>query len=222
MAGRSPLAIDDSGQQDSANTALYQVTTTPNAVAGSSGALQAPAEVDFTWSDGHLAVTKKLKFDSSYIATFEIEVRFDGQPVQFSAEWLGGFGDNTAYQPAVHTQVFYSLESKLQLLSYKNLGQPKEPERKQTQSGPPRLYRRRRFVFRGRVFAAARNDWSARGPAKRAWRRDDADGLDALARCGDVRGQNREGLRPRNGGELRARRTARICGFSWGQRTSMN
>jgi YidC/Oxa1 family membrane protein insertase len=130
------LAVDDSGQQDSANSALYRVTTTPNAVAGSSGALQAPAEVDFTWSDGHLAVTKKLKFDSSYIATFDIEVRFDGQPVQFSAEWLGGFGDNTAYQPAVHTQVFYSLESKLQLLSYKNLGQPKEPERKKTQSGP--------------------------------------------------------------------------------------
>ena len=132
-----PLSVvmEDASQQDTANTALYKVTTAGSGT-DSSGVLTAPTEVDFTWSNGHLAVTKKLKFDSSYIASFEVDAKLDGQSVPFGVAWLGGFGDNTVYQPAAHTQVFYSLEGKLKLLSYKNLGQPKQPDQKQTQAGP--------------------------------------------------------------------------------------
>ncbi len=63
--GGWPLSVvmDDPQLESRANAALYEVSG-----ASTSGALQAPAEVDFTWSDGHLSVTKKIKFDSSYIA----------------------------------------------------------------------------------------------------------------------------------------------------------
>ncbi|HXN64605.1 MAG TPA: membrane protein insertase YidC [Candidatus Acidoferrales bacterium] len=132
-----PLSVmmEDASQQDTANTALYQVTT-GGSEGNSSGVLTAPVEVDFNWSNGHLAVTKKLKFDSSYIASFSIDTKLDGQSVPFGVGWLGGFGDNTVYQPTAHTQVFYSLEGKLKLLTYKNLGQPKQPDQRQTQAGP--------------------------------------------------------------------------------------
>jgi YidC/Oxa1 family membrane protein insertase len=121
--GGWPLSVlmEDKKLESLANSALYDVSTSP---ASSSAPLQAPAEVDFTWSDGHLAVTKKLKFDASYIATVEVKVEVDGHTVPASIAWLGGFGDASAYKAAAQTQVFYNLNSKLVLLAPAKLGQP--------------------------------------------------------------------------------------------------
>jgi YidC/Oxa1 family membrane protein insertase len=133
------LVLDDSQQEAAANAGLYEVTLGGGAATKQNAAaitLQTPAEVDFSWSDGHLAVTKKLKFDASYIAELETAVTRDGAPIPFSVAWRGGFGDETAYHASLSTYVFYSQEGKFERMSYKNLGQPKEPDAKKTQPGP--------------------------------------------------------------------------------------
>lgn len=116
------IAMEDKKIEAAANSALYVVSTTP--ASGSSLApLQAPVEVDFKWSDGHIAVTKKLKFDASYITTVELNVQVDGRTFPASLAWRGGFGDASAYHASAQTQVFYNLNSKLELLSASKLGQ---------------------------------------------------------------------------------------------------
>ncbi len=76
------------------------------------------------WSDGHLEVTKKLKFDPSYIVEVNTSVTLDGMPLRNSIIWSGGFGDITAYRAAAQTQVFNSSGGKLNTLAAKNLGKP--------------------------------------------------------------------------------------------------
>ncbi len=94
--GGWPLSVvlDDPQLESRANAALYEVKVTPR----HSGALQAPAEVDFTWSDGHLSVTKKIKFDSTYIAEIHLSVELDGRPMPAALAWRGGFGDPGAFR----------------------------------------------------------------------------------------------------------------------------
>ena len=84
--------------------------------------LHAPAEITFAWSDGHLEVTKHLKFNESYIVDVQTSVSLDGKPLRSSLAWPGGFGDATAYRAALQTQVFTSAAGKLNTLAAKNLG----------------------------------------------------------------------------------------------------
>ena len=129
------LVMDDAQLESQANSGLYDIST-PNGKPDSSGVIHAPAEVDLTWSDGNLAVTKKLHFDSSYIATLDVSATVNGRQIPYGISWRGGFGDAAAYQPAAHTLVFFSHDSKLETLAYKNLGQPKQPDQKKTVGGP--------------------------------------------------------------------------------------
>ena len=92
--------------------------------------------MEFSWSDGHLEVTKKLKFDSTYIAELTAEVKLDGHDIPFSIAWRGGFGDATAYHASLSTYVFYSQAGKVEQLNYKNVGQPKQPDAPKLQPGP--------------------------------------------------------------------------------------
>lgn len=133
--GAWPLAIvmDDPKLESAANAALYEVTITGDQ---STGKLMAPGEVDFIWSDGHLSVTKKLKFDASYIATIQVAAQVDGQPVPAAVSWRGGFGDATADHAALTTAVFYSLSGKLNLLAAGKLGQPNQTDARAVQPGP--------------------------------------------------------------------------------------
>ncbi len=126
------LQMGDTQLETAANKGLY-VVSTPAGTAVGSGAgesnaatlhLAAPAEVDFHWSDGQLDVTKKLKFDSSYIARVEISVRRDGQPVPTRIAWRGGFGDVTAYRAAIQTVAFSGRAGSITQLATKNLGSP--------------------------------------------------------------------------------------------------
>jgi YidC/Oxa1 family membrane protein insertase len=133
--GGWPLSVvmDDPQLESRANSALYEVSG-----ASTSGALQAPAEVDFTWSDGHLSVTKKIKFDSSYIADIHLSVQLDGRPIPAALAWRGGFGDPGAFRGrgSTPTQAFYNLSDKLNLISAAKLGQPDNSAQKNVQSGP--------------------------------------------------------------------------------------
>jgi YidC/Oxa1 family membrane protein insertase len=118
MTGGWPfsLVLDDAQLQKMANTGLYKVST-------DSLLLNAPAELSFTWSDGHLEVVKKFRFDHTYVVDVETTAKLNGAPVLAGLAWRGGFGDDTVKNPAPITriQTFYSENGKLTTVGYKKL-----------------------------------------------------------------------------------------------------
>jgi YidC/Oxa1 family membrane protein insertase len=113
------LVFDDPQLEKAANTALYKIT-------GDSLSLAAPAELTFTWSDGHLEVTKKFHFDHSYVVGVETTSTYNGARVVAGLAWRGGFGDVTVTDPAPSTtlQTFYSENGKLSSFLEKKLDTP--------------------------------------------------------------------------------------------------
>src|SRR5258708_4796510 len=117
------LALDDPQQEANANSALFEITSAGK-VPEAGAVLHAPAEVTLAWSDGHLEVTKQLKFNPTYIVDVKTTATLDGMPLRASLVWSGGFGDITAYRAAAQTQIFTSAAGKLNTLAAKNLGKP--------------------------------------------------------------------------------------------------
>jgi YidC/Oxa1 family membrane protein insertase len=113
------IALNDEQQEAAANAALYQVST-------SSDTLHAPADAEFTWSDGHLEVTKRFHFDHTYVVRVETIAKFNGAPIVAGLGWLGGFGDLTVSNPApIDTvSVFYNENGKLTNIMAKKLDGP--------------------------------------------------------------------------------------------------
>jgi YidC/Oxa1 family membrane protein insertase len=99
------VILDDEQLQNAANGGLYQAST-------SASTLSAPADLEFTWSDGHLEVTKRFHFDHSYVVRAETSVKLNGSPIKAGLAWLGGFGDLTVANPAPIETVttYYSTE----------------------------------------------------------------------------------------------------------------
>ena len=99
------VILDDEQLQNAANDGLYQVSSSANT-------LSAPADLEFTWSDGHLEVTKHLHFDHSYVVRAETSAKLNGSPIKAGLAWLGGFGDLTVQNPAPIETVstYYSTE----------------------------------------------------------------------------------------------------------------
>jgi YidC/Oxa1 family membrane protein insertase len=125
QAGRWPfsLVLDDPQQESTVNNALFEITS-PGITPAPGTVLHSPAEITLAWSDGHLEVTKHLKFNESYIVEVQTSASLDGNPLQSSLAWTGGFGDATAYRAALQTQVFTNAAGKLNTLAAKNLGKP--------------------------------------------------------------------------------------------------
>src|SRR5467141_1292319 len=113
------LVLDDEQLQNAANAGLYQISS-------DSTNLRAPADVDLTWSDGHLEVTKHFHFDHTYVVRVETSVKFNGNPIKAGLAWLGGFGDLTVTNPApVETvMTYYSEGGKLTNYANKKLEGP--------------------------------------------------------------------------------------------------
>jgi YidC/Oxa1 family membrane protein insertase len=117
------LALDDPQQEAAANSALFEITA--NGATPAAGAVfSAPTEINLVWSDGHLEVTKRVKFDSTYVVSVQTSVKLDGSPLRASLAWGGGFGDATAFRAAAQTAVFTNVGGKLNTLAAKNLGKP--------------------------------------------------------------------------------------------------
>jgi YidC/Oxa1 family membrane protein insertase len=118
QTGGWPFAVvlDDEQLQSAANAGLYQISS-------DSTTLHAPAEVDFTWSDGHLEVTKHFRFDHTYVVRVETSAKLNGSPIPVGTGWLGGFGDLTVTNPApVETvQTYYSEGGKISTFPHKKL-----------------------------------------------------------------------------------------------------
>jgi len=118
QTGGWPFAVvlDDEQLGKAANDALYKISSDGTA-------LRAPADAEFVWSDGHLEVTKRFKFDHTYVVRVETSVKQDGKPITAGIGWLGGFGDWTVTNPApVETvNVYYSEGGKITSLQHKKL-----------------------------------------------------------------------------------------------------
>jgi YidC/Oxa1 family membrane protein insertase len=110
------LILDDEQLQNAANGGLYQVST-------SAGTLNAPADAEFTWSDGHLEVTKHFHFDHSYVVRVDTSAKLNGSPIKAGLAWLGGFGDLTVANPAPIETVttYYSEGGKITNYPHKKL-----------------------------------------------------------------------------------------------------
>ena len=114
------LALGDAQQEAAVNSGLYE--TVP-----AQGVVHAPATVEFNWSDGHLAVNKRLKFGTAYIVSLETSVTLDGKPVPHAVAWRGGFGDVTAFAAADQVHVVYSRGGSLNDIPAKKAGDSANP-----------------------------------------------------------------------------------------------
>jgi YidC/Oxa1 family membrane protein insertase len=114
------VALSDNTLDYNANNGLYRATSKGSPVAAT---LDAPAELEFTWSDGHLEVTKRFKFDDSYVVQTQVSAKLDGKPITAGLSWLGGFGDTTVQNPIpVETvSTFYDEGGKLNGFVHKKL-----------------------------------------------------------------------------------------------------
>src|ERR1700674_3855883 len=110
------VVLDDEQLQNAANSGLYQLSSPETA-------LQAPADAQFAWSDGHLEVTKHFRFDHTYVVRVETSVKLNGKPLTAGLGWLGGFGDLTVTNPAPVETVttYYSENGKISNFPYKKL-----------------------------------------------------------------------------------------------------
>jgi len=115
------LLLVDPKLQSEANNALFQMKPGP-------ATLKAPAIVDFTWSDGHLTVTKQIRFGTGYVADLRTSVTLNGQPVTYAVAWRGGFGDQTVYNAPDQVEVFYSTDGSVNTRGWKKLGTSDHPE----------------------------------------------------------------------------------------------
>jgi YidC/Oxa1 family membrane protein insertase len=113
------VVLDDEQLQNTANAALYQIDSATTNVAS-------PTDADFSWSDGHLEVTKHFHFDHSYVAHVTVAAKLDGKPITAGIAWLGGFGDLTVTNPAPWetVQTYYSENGKITTFLHKKLDGP--------------------------------------------------------------------------------------------------
>jgi len=152
------VVLTDPALQASANSGLYEIEThvvattvdaralkseaklkpvgpAPSAAA-SDAVAAAPTEVDMHWSDGHLDVTKKIRFDLNYEVAVDVAAALDGKPLPVAIAWRGGFGDKAVYKAATLVTVYYSASGKLNLLQYKKLGVSGNQSQPAIQYGP--------------------------------------------------------------------------------------
>jgi YidC/Oxa1 family membrane protein insertase len=115
------LVIDDPQLEKAANSGLYKFS-------GDSTELSSPADLSFTWSDGHLEVTKKFHLDHSYVLNVETSVTYNGTRLHAGLAWRGGFGDLTVTNPIPVETVttFYSENGKLSTFAHKKLDGPEK------------------------------------------------------------------------------------------------
>jgi YidC/Oxa1 family membrane protein insertase len=124
--GGWPLALifDDPQLQAAANDGLYVVKQAP----AEGGAKFGGSDPEFSWSDGHLEITKRFHFDNSYVVHVETITKLDGAPKVAGIAWLGGFGDLTVQNPSPidSTSVFYDQGGKLTNIAAKKLDGPEK------------------------------------------------------------------------------------------------
>jgi YidC/Oxa1 family membrane protein insertase len=131
------VILDNADLEKAANNGLYQSrvarvrvvissapgTVTPDPASVTQTGINGPANVEFSWSDGHLEIIKRYRFEDSYVVHVDITAKLDGKPIQAGLAWLGGFGDLTVTNPAPVETVttYYSENAKIVNFPYKKL-----------------------------------------------------------------------------------------------------
>jgi len=90
--------------------------------------LEAPADLTFTWSDGHLQVTKKFHFDHSYTVNVETTVTNNGNQRHGRVGVAWRFGDLTVTIPSRSRRFSFSTAraERLTTLPHKKLDGPEK------------------------------------------------------------------------------------------------
>ena len=122
QVGGWPFAVvlDNAELEKTANNGLFRLVSGST---GNANPITAPADLQFSWSDGHLEITKHFHFDNSYVVRVDATAKLDGKPIQAGLAWLGGFGDLTVKDPAPIETVttYYSENGKIVNFPYKKL-----------------------------------------------------------------------------------------------------
>ena len=110
------LVFDDPQLEKTANTSLYKVTG------------EGSPDLKFTFSDGHLEITKTFHFDETYVVNVQTTSSNNGSRVLSGLAWRGWFGDWTVTDPAPATTIntFYSENGKLSTFLAKKLDSPEK------------------------------------------------------------------------------------------------
>jgi YidC/Oxa1 family membrane protein insertase len=103
----------DEGVRNKLNTSLY--------VASASGPLNAPGDLSFEFSDGTVAVTKKLHFDDTYVVGIETAVTVGGKAIQAYPSWPAGFGDQGTGPSWASSRIDYSAGDSVERLAAKKI-----------------------------------------------------------------------------------------------------
>ena len=148
------LVMTEPNLEKAANSGLYQLDSTSDQV-------PAPAAVTMKWSDGHLSVTKTLKFSQDYQTSLEVSVTLDGRAVPFAVAWRGEFGDSSVYQAPQLVTAYYKQAGKLNVLQYRKMGAQGD------QTKPPRSGRTSRTSPASRI-SSSRLRFSRRAPTLRS------------------------------------------------------
>ena len=106
------LRTEDDSLNQKVNQALY-------AAQPSGATLQAPATLEFTYSDGHVQVQKKFAFGQDYSVKASVSVARDQHYVPVRVAWVGGFGDHSVPEEEhfARSEVAYQADSKLETTS---------------------------------------------------------------------------------------------------------
>ena len=110
------LVLDNPELEKAANNGLYQLSS-------SAETINAPADVEYSWSDGHLEITKRFHFDHSYVVRVDATAKLDGKSILAGLAWLGGFGDLTVSnpEPVETVSTYYNENGKIVDFSHKKL-----------------------------------------------------------------------------------------------------
>jgi YidC/Oxa1 family membrane protein insertase len=103
----------DDGLRNKLNAALFVES-------GAGGS--APTEIDFSYSDGDLAVQKSFKFDrNSYVVEVNVSVTQNGAEVTAFPTWPAGFGSDITGPQYASGQIIYQYDDKVERLAIKKI-----------------------------------------------------------------------------------------------------
>lgn len=104
----------DENVRNTLNSALYVPSTTE-------ATLQAPAQIQFDFSNDWLTVRKTFHFDHSYVVRVETSVFSNGNPVHAFPAWPSGFGDETNLSAYASAELEYQVNDSTERVNIKKV-----------------------------------------------------------------------------------------------------
>ena len=100
----------DENLRNTLNSALYVPSTT-------AATLEAPAQIQFDYSNAGLTIRRIFHFDHSYVVSLSTSVISNGNPVYAFPAWPSGFGDQTTLAGYASGQLEYQVNDSTEHIS---------------------------------------------------------------------------------------------------------